>query len=247
MEDRTPNPPQPTPDPHTGEPLPPAPEGTRPGTDTSVVRPEEDEQLGPLEGLVSAAAADVQAEARVGDVDEAEAELEALGVEDEGIASGQILGIVAAILISVAALVVVLYFLFYVPFRTQTQAAAAAGPENVEVRQLRAEADARLQQFGVNEDETFYIPIERAMGLVAAESAREGALPTPATRQAFNAGAVRLDVRTPARPAVAPGAAPAPAAVDGPVEGQAPAADAASPDAPAADTPVQAAPNATRP
>ncbi|MFN3595803.1 MAG: hypothetical protein ACK41D_00855 [Rubricoccaceae bacterium] len=234
MEDRTPKMPQPTPDPHTGEPLPPAPEGMRPGADPAVVRPEEDEQLGPLEGLVSAAAADVKTEAGVGDVSEAEAELEALGVEEEGIASGQILGIVAAILVSVAALVIVLYFLFYVPFRTQTQVSAAAGPEHIEVRQLRAEADARLVQFGLNEDSTFYIPIDRAMGIVAAEFGSEAALPTPETRQAFNAGAARLDTRTPARPATDLGRAPAPVPAEGPVEGQPPLGDtAAAPAAPA--------------
>ena len=114
------------PNPHRNEPIPEAEEGMRPGVDPSV-RPQQDEPLGPLEGLVSASAASVREEsAEVVGSDDAEAEslLEQMGVEEENIASGQLLGLVAATLVTIAALAVVLIYLFYVPFLSQVSAEA---------------------------------------------------------------------------------------------------------------------------
>lgn len=160
----------PTPDPHRDEPLPPEQEGTRPGTDPAV-RPEQDEPNGPLAGLVSAGAASVKEEAAevAGDSDaEAEALLAQMGVEDEGIASGQLLGLVAAVLVGVAALALVLIFLFYIPYRTQVGDREAGEARATDQEILRTEATAKIGNYS-RTDSTYGLPIARAMGLVAAQ------------------------------------------------------------------------------
>ena len=159
----------PVPNPHRGEPVPTPEEGMRPGIDPAV-RPEQDEELGPVAGLVTAAAVTVDEEAAevAGTTDaEAEALLAQMGVEEEGIASGQLLGLVAATLLSVAALAVVLIYLFYIPFRTQVGLRADGEAEYIERRDLEAEAIAKLSQY-TRADDTYGVPISRAMGLVAA-------------------------------------------------------------------------------
>ena len=165
------------PDPHAGEPLPPAEEGMRPGVDPAV-RPAQDEPLGPAAGLVTAsmAQADEEASEVVGaDDPEAEALLAQMGVEEENIESGQLLGLVAAVLFSVAALAVVLIYLFYVPLRTQVGIDAEGEAEATDLAILEAEATAKLTQYRL-EGETYGVPIGRAMAIVAAE---DGAGPVP--------------------------------------------------------------------
>ena len=173
--------------PHAGEPLPPPQEGTRPGVDP-VVRPEQDEPLGPAAGLLKTVGAEVDEEASdiVGKEDpEAEALLASMGVEEEGIEGGQLLGLVAATLASVAALAVILIYLFYVPFKTQVDNRASSAVTNYEQRDLRAEATARLANYSRDGD-TYGLPIGRAMGIVAAEYAAEGASDLPRTRAEWN-------------------------------------------------------------
>ena len=177
----------PVPDPHRTEPVPPAQEGTRPGTDETV-RPEQDEPLGPVAGLVGAASAKVSEEAAdvTGDRDpEAEALLARMGVEEEGIEGGQLLGLVAATLAGVAALAVILIYLFYVPYRTQVGEDAEGAATNYEQQDLRSKAEAKLRQYS-RADSAYGVPISRAMGLVAVEYGSADAAGLPASRQQWN-------------------------------------------------------------
>ena len=86
-----------------------------------MIRPEQDEPNGPLGGLVHAAATETHAE--VGDSNAAEAEAVRLGVEDEGVEAGQLIGLIAATILSVVFIVLALYFIFYIPKLSATQAA----------------------------------------------------------------------------------------------------------------------------
>ena len=133
-------------------------------------RPAETEPNGPLAGLMAAGAEDVKAEASdvTGDSDaEAEALLAQMGVEDEGIASGQLLGLVAAVLVGVAALAVVLIFLFYIPYRTEVGDREAGEARATDQEILRTEAVAKIGNYS-RTDSTYGLPISRAMGLIAA-------------------------------------------------------------------------------
>lgn len=185
--DRPQNAEDPVPNPHRTEPVPPAQEGTRPSTDPSV-RPEQDEPTGPVAGLVTAAGAQTSEEAS-DVVDERDSESEALlaqmGVEEEGIESGQLLGLVAATLTAVGAMAVILIYLFYIPFRTQVGAEAEGLATNYEQQDLRTEALAKLGQY-TRADSTYGVPIEQAMGLVAASYGDAGAAGLPSRRQQWN-------------------------------------------------------------
>ena len=181
----------PVPDPHRTEPAPEPQEGTRPGTDPAV-RPEQDEPNGPLAGLMTAASAQTQeeaAEAVGGDDPESEALLARMGVEEENIESGQLLGLVAATLTAVAALAVILIYLFYVPYRTQVGVNADARASNYEQQNLRTEATAKLDQYS-RTDSTYGVPVAQAMGLVAARYGSADAAGLPSTRQEWNMLAV---------------------------------------------------------
>jgi len=173
------------PDPHAGEALPEHQSGRRPGT-PDVVRPEQDEPNGPLGGLVGAGAAQV-AEA-AGD-DDAHDALAGMGVEEEGIESGQLLGFVAATLVAVALLAFTLIYFIYAPFRAGTGDRVNDVALYPELEQSRVDARAKLDNAALGADGTYSIPIGRAMGLVAASY---GASPTdPAlTRAQFNTLAV---------------------------------------------------------
>lgn len=199
----------PTPDPHAGEPAPPPQEGLRPEADPSVVRPEQVEEGGPLPGLIASSAAEVETEADSlvpGDDDaEAEALLASMGVEDEGIEAGQLLGLVAATVLSVLALAIVLIYLFYIPFKTQVDQRAEASVEYEELEGIEAAGLAKITDYGRDAD-VYTLPIERAMGLVAAEyeaagdyNAAVAGLPT--TRAEWNTLPV---VRGPGRAVSAP-------------------------------------------
>ena len=194
MDDQTPQTPTPltpeegemkpvTPDPHAGEPAPEPQEGMRPEAVDAGVRPEEDEPLGPVAGLVTAAAA--EAEAELTDDPDAEALLASMGVEDEGIESGQIIGITAAILASVFALVVVLYFLFYVPFRDQTAGLAESDVRYEELEVVQTEGLTKISQYALSADSAYTLPIEAAMAAVAGDYAGGGTA-MPRTRAGFN-------------------------------------------------------------
>lgn len=197
MDDRTPSDPNepgrphtevPVPDPHRGEPLPPPEEGMRPGVDPAV-RPHQDEPLGPPAGLVKASGAQVEEEATPGGDPEAEALLAQMGVEEEGIESGQLLGLVTAVLVSIVALIVVLIYLFYIPYRSQVGAAAEGAAKNVDIQMLQTEARAKISQY-TRTDSTYGVPIGRAMGLVAAEYGTGAGADLPESRQGWNTLAV---------------------------------------------------------
>ncbi|HEX8386370.1 MAG TPA: hypothetical protein VF576_09305 [Rubricoccaceae bacterium] len=153
------------------------------------VRPEQDEPSGPVGGLLGAAASEAAlatpssaptgADARV---------LEQMGVESEGIESGQLLGLVAAVVFAIVALGVVLVYLFYIPYRQQVGDTASDVGDYPELEQSRTEARAKLGQYA-RVDSVYTLPIERAMALTAArygagDSTAAGALPT--TSQQFN-------------------------------------------------------------
>lgn len=173
------------PDPHRGEALPETQEGTRPGTDASVVRPEQDEPGGPLAGLVGAASAQVAEEATPGGDARVEASLEDMGVEPEGIESGQLLGFVVATLAAVAVLSAVIIYLIYTPFRNTTAATASDVEQYPELHQSRVDAEAKLNQ-PTRTGDVLTIPIGQAMQRVVAEYGNPSAAGQPTTRQAFN-------------------------------------------------------------
>ena len=178
----------PVPNPHRTEPVPQAEEGMRPGVDPAV-RPSQDEPTTPYTELFKAGGAEAKSEASqiaTGEEDEgAEALLARMGVEDEGIESGQLLGLVAAVLLSVLALAVVLIYLFYIPFRTQTGMRAEGEARTTDLDIVRTEGTAKLTQYS-RTDSTYALPIGRAMGLVVAEYGAETNGDLPDTRQEWN-------------------------------------------------------------
>lgn len=187
MDDRTPSTPSPaTPDPHSGEPLPDAPVGARTAEGAAVVRPEEDEPFGPLDGLLGASAAAAMAELHGGTDLSEEALLEQMGVEEEGIEGGQILGLVVATVVSVLALAVVLIYLFYIPRLEQVQRQASNVGPYPELERVRMEGLAKLTEFAGSDTTGFSIPIDRAMALTARDYAASAPAGLPVTRAEFN-------------------------------------------------------------
>lgn len=181
-----------TPDPHRGEPLPPPEEGMRPEAVAAGVRPEQDEPMGPVAELL---AADVTAvEARYTDSAEAEAEAERMGVEGEGIASAQILGLMGATIVAVLIAVVAVFYLTSAEKSSATVEAEGeieALPEGVNARNLGLGA---LASYGRADSSSYTIPIDRAMALVVAEYAERqsgvaGIVEPPEDRAGFNTAA----------------------------------------------------------
>ena len=194
MDDPTPDPaarptppPVAVPNPHGDEPAPPPQSGMRPEAAASMnVRPEQDEPGGPLAGLVGTAGAQAAAEAAPAGTDAAL--LETMGVEAEGIESGQLLGLVAGVIVSIIALGVVLVFLFYIPFRQQVGDTASDVSDYPELEQSETEARAKLNQFA-RADSTYQVPIEQAMSVVTGryrQAGTEAPAGLPATRQEWN-------------------------------------------------------------
>ena len=137
---------------------------------------------GPLKGLVGASAAQISAEA-----DPAEAALLAnMGVESEGIESGQLLGLILSVIVGIAALGVGLILLFYIPTRQQAGNVASDVVQYPELEQVRTDGRAKTKLF-TRTDSTYQIPIANAMSAVAGryhESAAPAGLPS--TRQQWN-------------------------------------------------------------
>ncbi len=203
MDDQTPTTPDPdrtppvvVPNPHSGKPVPKPLEGMRPeAAQNPDVRPEQDEPGGPLGGLLGASATqatesvpgvDAPTEALPGDADAAL--LEQMGVEQEGIESGQLLGLVLAVLFGIAALTIVLISLFYLPYRQQVGTQANDVTAYPELEQSRTDALAKLHQYA-RADSTYQMPIDQAMSVVAGRyRSAEGASPAglPVTRQQWN-------------------------------------------------------------
>ena len=164
------------PDPHAGKPVPPPQEGMRPGVDPAV-RPEQDESVGPIAGLVGGVGAEVSEEASdiagTRNDPEGEALLAQMGVEEEGIEGGQLLGLVAVVIAAVASLIVVLFYLFYLPYKAEVDLRAESEARVTELEILQAEALAKLDNYA-RQDDRYRVPISRAMGLVAAEYGAAG-------------------------------------------------------------------------
>ncbi len=209
------------PDPHRDEPLPAPQEGMRPEAIASGARPAQDEPGGPLPGLLNTAAAEVTEE--VTDSPEAEAQLADAGVEDEGIESGQIMGITLAILVTVGLLSFTVFWAFYLPELGSTEDNAESQVDLApEGRLLNAEAAALLSGYGMKADSSYRLPIGVAMNDVAASYAGSSAgaalagraladsMPLAATRQGFNVAPVEVAPRRAVRAASSRGAMTAP-------------------------------------
>ena len=204
MDDQTPTTPDPArtppvsvPNPHSGKPVPTPMEGMRPeAAQNPTVRPEQDEPGGPLGSLVGASATQAAAEAVPGATTPTEALpgdadaalLEQMGVEEEGIESGQLLGLVAAVVFAIAALAIVLIWLFYIPYRDQVGTRQDNVEQYPELEQSRTEAAGKLQAYA-RADSTYQMPINQAMSVIAGRyRADAGPAPAglPSTRQQWN-------------------------------------------------------------
>ena len=199
-----------TANPHRAEPAPPPQEGLRPEADPALIRPESDEPLGPAAGLFSTAAAEAAHGTPV-PTPHADAQTAYLGVEEEGVESSQIFGLMLATVASIICGGLFIYYLFYLPKLDDTEAEAGDVPEGryVEQRELRAEAENLLSQYATNPEAAgrYRIPVTAAMQEVARTYAgRAGAADSlaagPVSRTDFNLAWISLH---PA-PAVAPAA-----------------------------------------
>ena len=215
-----------TPNPHRDEPIPAPDEGLRPEADPSVVRPDQDEELGPVPGLLATAAAEAVEE--VTDSPEAEEQMEDAGVEEEGIESGQILGITIAIIASVFLLSFTVYWAFYLPKLGGTVNESESVVElSAEGRTLMADAEALIGDYSLTADSVYTLPIGVAMEDVAREyagnaavaaldgdslgaSGTRSALPAAVTRAGFNVAPIALNPQRAVRAASDRGAFTAP-------------------------------------
>jgi uncharacterized membrane protein len=129
----------------------------------------------------------VKEEATPGGDPEAEALLARMGVEEEGVESGQLLGLVAATIAAIIALAVILIYLFYIPYRTQVGAEAEGLARSTDLDIVRTEGLAKLEQYA-RTDETYALPIDRAMAVVAAQygTSEAPAAGLPRTRGQWN-------------------------------------------------------------
>lgn len=167
--------------------LPEDPEATPPTGEA--LPPELEEPNGPLPGLVNAAKVEVEAEL-TGDAG-AEALLAQMGVEDEGIESGQLVGVMLAVLVSVAALSFALIYLFIIPLQQQTAAGAEVGAKYLELADNRAEGLAKLNDYRTV-DGGYGIPIESAMAVIATAYDSTAGAGQAMTRQQFNTSWIDL-------------------------------------------------------
>ena len=204
MDDTTPTtpesgsvPPVAIPNPHSGEAIPPAQEGMRPEAQASreaaletgsrAALPEQDEPGGPLGALVGAVSTQAVLEATPA-ADPSDSDLLAsMGVESEGIESGQILGLVAGVVVSIVALAVVLVYLFIIPTRQQAGTDRSNVSDYPELDQITTEGRAKTSLFARN-DSLYQIPVENAMSAITAQYSQGGAAPVgqPSTRQQWN-------------------------------------------------------------
>lgn len=160
----------PVPDAHRGEPEPPPDTHTRPASDADMTRPDQQEELGPVEGLMHASA--VEARGEITDDPETEHEADRLGIESEGVEAAQILSILIATVVTLALAVVGVFFLvaYYTDAETVARSSGALYPE---IAENRNRATDLLTNYG-RTDDVYRIPITEAMGLVAAEYAAQG-------------------------------------------------------------------------
>lgn len=160
----------PVPDAHRGEPEPRPDAHTRPAPEADMTRPDQQEELGPVEGLFHASA--VEAEAELTDDPEAEREADRLGIESEGVEAAQIFSIMLATGITLALAVVGVFFLvaYFSDAETVERSSGALYPE---IAENRNRATDLLTNYG-RTDDVYRIPITEAMGLVVADYAAQG-------------------------------------------------------------------------
>lgn len=160
----------PVPDAHRGEPEPRPDTHTRAGADADMTRPDQQEVLGPVEGLFHASA--VEAKGEVTDDPENEAEAERMGIEAEGVEAAQIFSLLLATVITLALAVVGVFFMvaYYSDAASVERSSGALYPE---ITENRNRATDLLTNYG-RTDDVYRIPITEAMGLVAADYAGRG-------------------------------------------------------------------------
>lgn len=166
----------PVPDAHRGEPEPRPDAHTRSAPDADEVRPDQQEELGPVEGLFHASA--VEAKSEVTDDPEAEAEAARLGIESEGVEAAQIFSIMLATGITLA-LAIVGVFGLVAYFSDAESVERSSGALYPEITENRNRATDLLTNYG-RTDDVYRIPITDAMGLVAADYAAQGGDVRPA-------------------------------------------------------------------
>jgi hypothetical protein len=154
--------PRPTPDPHRGEPTPAPDAHSRPGPEGEVVRPDQQEELGPMEGLMEASAAEVSAEVTGSPEDQAEAER--LGAEGEGVEAAQIFSIMLATAVTLGLAVFGVFFLVaeVADEKTVERDAVVLYPELREVQRVAAEMENYSRT-----DSLYRLPIGAAMNQVS--------------------------------------------------------------------------------
>jgi len=165
--------------------LPEDPEALNPGE----ALPSELEDNGPLPGLVNAAKVEVEA-AVTGDTS-AEALLAQMGVEDEGLESGQLVGMILAIVVSVTALAFALIYLFVIPLQQQTADDADIRAEYPELATAINDGLDQLNKYRTV-DGGYGVPIERAMEVLAAQYDSTSGATEAMTRQEFNTAWIDL-------------------------------------------------------
>jgi hypothetical protein len=186
------------PDPHAGQSSHTPDEGMRPEADPNVAWPGQNEPDGPVPGLFQTAGAETAA--HYAHSPAAAAIAEAAGVEEEGLESGQLFGLMLATGVAVIVLILTIYFLFYSPLLQETRNVAADVPLDryVELRDSRTAGVALISDYAVNEDSTYRLPIDAAMQLVARDYAQEAAGPGPEAAPAANNGLSWLTITAPA-------------------------------------------------
>jgi len=166
----------PVPNPHRGEPKPASDTHARDAAEGEVTRPDQQEELGPVAGLMHAST--VEAMAEVTNDPEAEAEAERLGVEGEGVEAAQIFTVMLATGVSLvlAVIGVVVLVGWYSDGKTIERDGVALYPELREVERVYAE----MQNYS-RVDSLYRIPIGAAMGqVVEAYGVQQGgAVPAP--------------------------------------------------------------------
>lgn len=169
----------PVPDAHRGEPAPRPDSHPRNAPDADMVRPDQQEELGPVEGLLHASV--VEARAEITDDPEVEAEAARLGVEGENVEAAQIFGLLLATAVALG-LAVVGVFLLVGYYADAEAVRRSSGMTYPEVQELRNRATERLTQYG-RTDEAYRMPVTDAMALVAADYAARGTDARPAPEQ----------------------------------------------------------------
>jgi hypothetical protein len=177
----------PVPDPHRHKPPPPADRLTRPEPGADVVRPDQQEDLGPVPELFGAAGAEARAYAS----DDPAIAREAIerGAEAEGLETAQIFGLLLATVVVLALIVVGVFVMVSVmgQQRDVFRQAALQYDELIEVRQTDRE---RLSTYRPIEGApgVFTMPLERAQALMAAEARQR-----PSGPDAVEAPEARID------------------------------------------------------